>query len=218
MNGSLTIFDLDETLIAGDSALIWHEFLVQQGIITEPNFLQEDQRLMGLYAIGQLDMQDYLDFTMAAISHVPSHEVDRLAEICVTEKILPHLYPQAKKLLSELQKQQSYLLMISATASFLVNKVAKHLGFNAAMGIDLALKNGCYSSQIVGIATYQSGKVQRLNQWLNTQKTGFNPISFYTDSINDLPLCLQVDKPVMVNPCALLTVHAKAYQWPILSW
>jgi len=218
MNKPLIIFDLDETLIAGDSALIWSEFLVQQGIITCPNFLQEDRRLMALYALGELDMQAYLNFSMAAISHLSCAEVDRLAELCVLEQILPRLYPQAKSLLASLQAQQIDTLMISATVTFIVEKVAKKLAFSDAMGIDLVVKDGAYSTQISGTATYRSGKVKRLKQWLAKQPDTFSPINFYTDSINDLPMCMHVDNPTMVNPCAQLKKQAQRYQWPILSW
>lgn len=218
MNKPLIIFDLDETLIAGDSALIWSEFLLQQGIITNPDFLQEDRRLMALYALGELDMQAYLNFSMAAISHLSCAKVDRLAELCVTQQILPRLYPQAKSLLASLQAQQIDTLMISATVSFIVEKVAKKLAFSDAMGIDLVVKNGCYSAQISGVPTYRSGKVERLEQWLAKQKNTFTPINFYTDSINDLPLCLHVDNPTVVNPCAQLKKQAQQFQWPILAW
>ncbi|PKH02181.1 HAD-IB family hydrolase [Psychromonas sp. MB-3u-54] len=218
MSDPLTIFDLDETLISGDSGLIWNEFLVQQGIITNPGFLQEDRRLMALYALGELDMQAYLHFVMDPISQLPCAEVDRLAELCVTQQILPRLYPQAKSMLADLQAQKIDTLMISATVSFLVEKVAKKLAFKDAMGINLVVENGCYSAQISGTATYRSGKVKRLKQWLAEQPTVFAPIDFYTDSINDLPLCLHVDHPTMVNPCAQLKKQAQRYQWPVLAW
>jgi len=218
MSDLLTIFDLDETLIAGDCGLIWNEFLVRQGIITCPDFLQEDRRLMALYALGELDMQAYLHFVMAPISKLPCAEVDLLAELCVTEQILPRLYPQAKNLLADLQTQKTDTLMISATVSFLVKKVAKKLAFKDAMGIDLVVENGCYSAQISGTATYRSGKVKRLKQWLAEQPSVFSSIDFYTDSINDLPLCLHVDNPTMVNPCAQLKKQAQHHQWPILAW
>lgn len=217
-SNELIIFDLDETLIAGDSALIWHEFLVKQGIITCPDFLTEDRRLMALYALGELDMQAYLDFSVAAISHLDCKEVDRLAMQCVTEQILPRLYPQANRLLVKLCEEQTNTLMISATVSFLVEKIAQKLNMGDAMGIDLVLENNRYTSKIAGIPTFRTGKVERLQQWLMAQSRQCYPISFYTDSINDLPLCLHVDNPIMVNPCAQLKHQAQLHQWPILNW
>ena len=218
MTNSLTIFDLDETLIAGDSALIWSEFLVQQGVITDPGFLQEDRRLMTLYALGELDMQVYLEFVMAPISDLSTAEVDRLASLCVEQQILPRLYRQAQSILTKLHQQQIFTLMISATVSFIVEKVAEKLAIKDALGIDLVIENGCYTAKIQGTATYRSGKVIRLKEWLMQQENSFTPIDFYTDSINDLPLCLHVDNPTMVNPCPQLIKQALLYNWPIISW
>jgi HAD superfamily hydrolase (TIGR01490 family) len=218
MKQSLTIFDLDETLIAGDSALIWNEFLVQEGVITDPKFLQEDRRLMNLYALGELDMQAYLSFAMAPISHLSTVEVDRLAAQCVEQQILPRLYPQAQSLLTKLYEEKICTLIISATVSFIVKKVAEGLAIKNALGIDLVVEDGCYTSKIKGTATYRSGKVIRLNEWLMLQKRSFSPLEFYTDSINDLPLCLHVDNPIMVNPCRQLIQQAQLYNWPVLSW
>lgn len=214
----LTIFDLDETLIDGDSGLIWNAFLVDKGIVSDPGFLQEDRRLMALYALGELDIQTYLNFTMAAIQHLSAEEIDNLAEQCVNEHILPRLYPQAKALLADLKIQQKYTLMISATVSFLVKKVAQKLNVNDAMGIDLVIKNGTYSAQIQGTASYQKGKVIRLKEWLKITPNRYTSIDFYTDSINDLALCLHADNPIMVNPCTQLKKQALRNQWPILNW
>ncbi|MCG6201828.1 HAD family hydrolase [Psychromonas antarctica] len=218
MKQSLTIFDLDETLIAGDSALIWSEFLVQEGVITDPKFLQEDRRLMNLYALGELDMQAYLSFAMAPIRHLSTVEVDRLAALCVEQQILPRLYPQAQSLLTKLYEEKICTLIISATVSFIVKKVAERLAIKNALGIDLVVEDGCYTSKIKGTATYRSGKVIRLNEWLMLQNRSFSPLEFYTDSINDLPLCLHVDNPIMVNPCRQLIQQAQLYNWPVLSW
>jgi HAD superfamily hydrolase (TIGR01490 family) len=230
--------DQEEAMTLSDRIFLMNKGkIVQQGsaehIYTQPNnefvasfmgnynLLSAPQasQLLGLNIQGKLAiMQAYLHFAMAAISHLSCAEVDRLAELCVQEQILPRLYPQAKKLLASLQAQQIDTLMISATVSFLVEKVAKKLAFSDAMGIDLVIQNGCYSAQISGTATYRSGKVKRLKQWLAEQPATFSPINFSTDSINDLPLCLHVDNPTLVNPRAQLKKQAQQFQWPILCW
>lgn len=218
MKQPLYIFDLDETLIAGDSAMLWHQFLVKKGIITDLLFLAEDRHLMALYAEGKLDMLEYLDFAMAPLRHLTKVQVDELVDECVQTCILPTLYPQARQLLDELKQANITTLLISATVSFIVHKVARKLGIQHAMGIDMQVKNGGYSAEVVGIATYREGKVKRFQSWLAEQEVAYGTTYFYTDSINDLPLCEYAQHPRVVNPCPQLQLHAEEKGWQQLAW
>ncbi|MEI6897783.1 MAG: HAD family hydrolase [Psychromonas sp.] len=218
MQNDITIFDLDETLIATDSAMLWHQFLVAKKIVTEPNFLLEDQRLMGLYAIGKLDMPTYLQFCMAPLAKLSKENVDQLVEECVQSCILPCLYPQALNLLKKLHQADKKTIIISATMSFIVEKVARQLGVKSAMGIDMKIINGCYSDQIQGIATFREGKVKRLKIWLAENNKENSRLTFYTDSINDLAMCQFVNKAIVVNPCTRLLQQAQHNDWQQLTW
>jgi HAD superfamily hydrolase (TIGR01490 family) len=218
MKQPLYIFDLDETLIAGDSAMLWHQFLVKKGIITDLFFLAEEQHLMALYAEGKLDMLEYLDFTMAPLQHLAKAQVDELVDECVQTCILPTLYPQARQLLDELKQANITTVLISATVSFIVHKVARQLGIQHAMGIDMQIKNGGYSAEVLGIASYREGKVKRFQAWLAEQNVIYGATYFYTDSINDLPLCEYAQHPRVVNPCPQLQLHATAKGWQQLAW
>lgn len=218
MNLPLYVFDMDETLINGDCAMLWHQFLVEKSIVTEPEFLIEDRRLMELYARGEMEMQRYLAFSISPISHLTVNEVKKLAEQCVEEKILPHLFPQAQSLIHQLQQQKHTLLIISASVSFLVEAVAKRIGISHAIGIDLVVENGHFTPSIIGTPSYQSGKVTRLKQWCSQYFDKYNRIHFYTDSINDLPLCEYSDFVYLVNPCERLATYAKGKPWQKLNW
>lgn len=218
MTNPLYVFDMDETLVNGDCAMLWHEFLVEKGIVRNLNFIEEDQRLMRLYAKGELDMQTYLDFSVEPISHLSIKEIVELADLCVEEKILPRVFPEALTLLEQLRQQQHSVLIISATVAFLVEAVAKRLGVKHALGINLVTNKNRLSSTILGTASYQQGKVTRLQQWCESHSTGFTAVHFYTDSINDLPLCEHVDFAYLVNPCEKLAKKGEEYNWQIFSW
>lgn len=218
MDKPLYVFDMDDTLINGDCAMLWHQFLVEQNIATAPNFIKEDQRLMALYTKGEMDMADYLTFSIEPIRHLSVENIEQLADKCVAEKILPRVFPQAQQLIEKLHQQPCTMLIISASVSFIVQAVARKIGIQHAIGIDLVIKNNHYTPAISGTASYQQGKVIRLKQWCEQHPTEFSEVHFYTDSINDLPLCEYADHAYLVNPCPRLTEQAKNKPWQILAW
>ncbi len=218
MSHLLYVFDMDETLINADCSMLWNAFLVEKGIATEPNFLEEDQRLMGLYAQGELDMEDYLAFAMAPITHLPIAEVHQLVEECLNSHVMPTLFQSASSLLEQLKRDGIDILIISASVSFLVEAVARRLGLTQALGIDIVEKEGCYSAQISGVPSYREGKVTRLEAWVKQQPKSYSEVHFYTDSINDLPLCEYADYAYLVNPCPQLAEFSHRENWTVLNW
>lgn len=218
MSNPLYVFDMDDTLINGDCAMIWNTFLVEKGIATQPDFLAEDRRLMALYAAGEMDMEDYLQFSMAPLADIPIEHIHALAAECVDSHIMPRLYPQAKQLIEQLNRNNITMLIISASVTFLVEAVAKRLGIATALGIDLIQTDGCYSNNILGVPSYREGKVTRLEAWQMAQQQPYADIHFYSDSINDLPLCQHADFTYLVNPCPRLREHADQPNWTVLNW
>ena len=218
MSKPLYVFDLDETLINADCAMIWNEFMVKKGIATAPNFIEEDKRLMGLYAEGKMDMEDYLTFSMKPIENMPIEQVNALVEECVENHILTKQFPQAKTLIEQLSGDEIDMVIISASVTFLVEAVGQRIGIPNVLGIDLVEADNRYSAEIDGIPSYREGKVTRLKQWLETQPDNYSEIHFYTDSVNDLPLCEYADYAYLVNPCPRLKEHTKRPNWTVLSW
>ncbi|MCW8348680.1 HAD-IB family hydrolase [Vibrio sp. ZSDZ65] len=214
----LYVFDMDETLFDVDCAVLWHEFLVEKEITTTANFREEDARLMALYAQGELDMKDYLSFSIAPLKGISDREVGLWVEQCIDEKIMPRFYPQAKALLASLKRDEVDTVMISASVSFLVNAIAQRIGIDVAMGIDLVKEKNTYTSEIEGVPTYRDGKVIRLKQWLVEQNRTYKAIHFFTDSINDLPLCQYADFVYLVNPCRQLQRLSHQEHWKVLDW
>ncbi len=215
---SLYIFDLDHTLIACDCTMVWNEFLVEEGLADGKTFVAEDRRLMALYDQGKLSIDDYLKFAMAPLVRRPISELQQLVIRCVKERIIPTHYPAARELIERLAAQQIDMIIISASPTFLVQKVAARLNIHNALGIDLVEQQGRYTSEILGVASYQQGKVTRLKQWLAMTGNHYDALHFYTDSINDLPLCEYVDHVCLINPCRLLVEHGRIHKWPILTW
>lgn len=218
MSKPLYVFDMDETLVNGDAAMMWNEFLVEKGIASDASFVEEDQRLMGLYTQGKLDMEDYLTFAMQPLVDMTTQQVNALVEECVDTKVLPNLFKQTLPLIDQLKRDEIDMLIISASVTFLVEVVGRKLGIPEALGIDLVEKQGRYTSKIEGVPSYREGKVTRLEQWIAAQPTTYSEIHFYTDSINDLPLCEYADYAYLVNPCSRLKALSDRPNWQILNW
>lgn len=218
----LTVFDLDETLVHGDTSVTWRRFLQEKGIITDPNFSIKDKEMMQQYAQGTLNLQEYMDFSLAPLSQIDTKTVDAFVAECIMKNVVQNVYPEAQTLTNSLLLENpDDVLIISATVSFIVKQVAKSMGIRHAIGVDLAVKSGCYSSEIVGVPSFREGKVERLKSWLTSQELSgifYDHIAFYTDSINDLPLCEFADEVYTVNPCPQLLPIAKANDWGILRW
>lgn len=218
MSKPLYVFDMDETLINADCAMIWNEFMVEKGIATSPNFIEQDQRLMALYAQGKMDMEDYLQFSMSPLVDIPIEQVNVLVEECVERHILTKQFKQSKVLIDQLKEQGIQMVIISASVTFLVQAVGRRLGIDVALGIDLIEDGGRYTAEIRGVPSYREGKVTRLKQWLDSQPEPYSNIHFYTDSINDLPLCEYADHAYLVNPCPRLRARARSTDWQVLNW
>ena len=218
MSKPLYVFDMDETLVNGDAAMMWNEFLVEKGIASDASFVEEDQRLMGLYTQGKLDMEDYLTFAMQPLVDMTTQQVNALVEECVDTKVLPNLFKQTLPLIEQLKRDEIDMLIISASVTFLVEVVGRKLGIPEALGIDLVEKQGRYTPKIEGVPSYREGKVTRLEQWIAAQPTTYSEIHFYTDSINDLPLCEFADYAYLVNPCPRLKALSDRPNWQILNW
>jgi HAD superfamily hydrolase (TIGR01490 family) len=192
--------------------------MVEKGIATAPNFIEEDKRLMGLYAEGKMNMEDYLTFSMKPLENMPIEQVNALVEECVENHILVKLFPQAKTLIEQLLRDEIDMVIISASVTFLVEAVGRRIGIPNALGIDLVVADNRYSAEIDGIPSYREGKVTRLKQWLETQPDNYSEIHFYTDSNNDLPLCEYANYAYLVNPCPRLKEHTDRPNWTVLSW
>lgn len=215
---ALAIFDLDETLIHGDCASLWAVEMTKLGWADGEAFIAREQELMRLYSTGELAMEDYMAFTLAPLVGRTPEEVAHVVEPFVEDVIEPIFYSDASRALAAHRAAGDRLLVISASAHFLVSAIAERFGIGEVLAIHLELQHGFYSGRTEGVLTYREGKVTRLHAWLAEQNENLAGASFYSDSRNDLPLLQLVDSPFTVNPDPTLRAHAEQAGWPILSW
>lgn len=215
---TLAIFDLDDTLIDGDCASLWSAEMAKIGWVDGESFLARDHQLMALYAQGELAMEDYMAFSLSPLVGRTPEEVAFVVEPFVEDVIEPLLHSDATRCLATHRKAGDRVVIISASAHFLVSAIAQRLGIKDILAIDLDIQHGCYSGNTQGVLTYREGKVTRLKQWLADNAETLDGAYFYSDSRNDLPLLKQIDHPRAVNPDPQLRQYAEQAGWPILSW
>ncbi|AYC32224.1 HAD family hydrolase [Pseudomonas cavernae] len=214
----LAIFDLDETLIDGDCASLWCKQMADLEWVDGESFLAREHELMNLYAEGKLAMEDYMDFSLSPLVGRTAEEVAHVVEPFVEDVIEPLIYSDACKRLAEHRAAGDRLLVISASAHFLVSAIAERLGIDEVLAIDLEEQHGCYTGRTTGVLTYREGKVTRLQAWLAEHEESLEGASFYSDSRNDLALLQRVGRPHAINPDPVLRQHAEEAGWPVLLW
>lgn len=213
----LAIFDMDETLIACDSSTLWLAYLVEKGLAPAA-MLETEKAMMQLYHAGNLSMQSYMDFTLRPLAGKSVTEVDEMAQDYVSRIVPNKVYSQALTQLQWHREQQHAILIISATADFIVCKIAAALGVSDVIAIELQTENERYTGATRGVLSFHEGKVERLQHWLKARNRTLSGSYGYSDSVNDLPLLEAVDKPHVVNPSASLQEMVRPRQWPQLSW
>ncbi len=214
---ALAIFDLDNTLLGGDSDYLWGEFLVEQGYVDGARYQHANQRFYEQYLAGTMDINEFLSFQLQPLAAHPLETLLQWRAQYLKEKIDPILLPAAQQLIARHQKQHDTLLIITATNDFITAPIAQKLGIPHLIATEAEMKNGRYTGQVHGIPSYQQGKVYRLTQWLDTHQHTLDGSYFYTDSHNDLPLLEQVTHPVAVDPDPTLKQIAKDNGWKIIS-
>ncbi|HLV16096.1 MAG TPA: HAD family hydrolase [Pseudomonas sp.] len=215
---ALAIFDLDETLINGNSPSLWGRYLGAQGWLDPDTFVPQEQALVRLYAERRLTLEAYLEFTLQPLAGRTPAECRALADRFTREVIAPRVFPEALDCLARHRDAGDEILVISATQRFLVEAICTHLDIRHALGTDMEVVDGRYSGRTRGILTYREGKIEALRAWQRQQGRPAETCHFYSDSQNDLPLLCAVDIPHAVNPDPTLRAHAEAHGWDILDW
>jgi len=213
----LTLFDLDNTLIAGDSDHGWGEFLVTKHIVDADYYKRMNDQFYQDYQNGQLDMSAYLEFSLAPLGKLNHSALTQLHEQFMEEVIEPLWLPKAEALIQKHRDNGDTLMIITSTNRFVVEPICNKLGVEHLIATELEQQSNQYTGHVSGIPSYKEGKVTRLNQWLEQSAISMTDSSFYSDSINDLPLLEIVDHPVAVDPCPQLKTVALQRGWNIIS-
>lgn len=214
---TLAIFDLDNTLLAGDSDHAWGEFLVEESIVDAEEYQRANDRFYQEYLNGELDIMRYLSFALQPLARHDLRQLLAWREEFVDKKIRPMMLPKAAELLDSHRSQGHTLLIITATNRFVTEPVAELLGIEHLIATEPELVNGRYTGEVAGIPSFQDGKVTRLHDWLESTGESLEGAWFYSDSHNDVPLLRKVENPVAVDPDPTLENIAKENGWKIMS-
>ncbi|MEN8259707.1 MAG: HAD family hydrolase [Pseudomonadota bacterium] len=214
---SLSIFDLDNTLIAGDSDYLWGQFLVDRGVVDRARYEQANQQFYEDYKNGSLDMESYLEFALRPLAENDTQALNSLRSQFMEACICPILLEAAKQLIERHRTAGDTLLVITATNRFVTEPIAELYGIENLLATTPEIVDGRYTGRLAGIPCFQEGKVKRLEQWLELTGNTLEESWFYSDSHNDLPLLQRVDHPVVVDPDNILEAFAEKAGWPVIS-
>jgi len=214
---ALAIFDLDHTLLSGDSDHSWGQYLVDRKLVDPEENKRRNDYFYEQYKAGTLDIHEFLAFALKPLTEHPLEMMLTEREQFLKERIEPLISQKSRDLIQKHKDQGDALLIITATNGFVTHPIAELLGIDDIIAPEPEFVDGAYTGGIVGIPSFQHGKVTRLNSWLEEQQLTLEGSYFYSDSHNDLPLLEIVDNPVAVDPDDTLKAKAEQQGWPIIS-
>ncbi len=214
----LALFDLDNTLLAGDSDFEWAQFLIDRGVLDRATYEARNQAFYDQYKAGTLDIHEFLDFQLKPLSQYPRTVLDAWHAEYMKQRILPMIRDSARALVDK--HRDEVRVIITATNSFVTAPIARAFGIEHLIATEPEVRDGVFTGGVSGTPCFREGKVERLEAWLAERGENIKSVlksTFYSDSHNDLPLLEQVGHPVAVDPDAALRAHAAARGWPIIS-
>lgn len=214
---SLTIFDLDETLISIDSDHAWGEFLVDKKLVDKKNFRNRNNFFYEQYKQGSLDVHAYLKFACEILTRLPVNQLLEIRREFVEEKIKPRILPKALALIDFHRQEGHSLLVITATLEFVTEPIVELLDIPHLIAPIPEIRDSLYTGEITGTPSFQEGKLIRLKEWLRDKPHHLDQSRFYSDSINDIPLLEAVGHPIVVDPDERMQKEARKRNWKIIS-
>jgi HAD superfamily hydrolase (TIGR01490 family) len=214
---ALAIFDLDHTLLNGDSDYLWGEYMVANKIVDADVYQRENKAFLDDYLRGNLDNEVYLKFALKPLTQYPIDRLHAWRSDYVSHWIKPIVAKGTEALLDKHRAQGDELIIISATNLFITAPIAELLGIDQILSTEPEIIDNQYTGRYLGTPTFKEGKVTVLNEWLKNSNHSLNNSYFYSDSINDLPLLEQVSIPIVVNPDDKLSIVAQSRNWQILD-
>jgi HAD superfamily hydrolase (TIGR01490 family) len=215
---NLALFDLDNTLLAGDSDFEWAQFLIEQGVLDREVYEAQNQLFYDQYKAGTLNIMEFLDFQLKPLSRHPRKVLDQWHGDYMKKKIHPMLRDSARLLVEK--HKSDVRVLITATNSFVTAPIARLFGIVHLIATEPEQRNGEFTGGVSGLPCFKEGKPKRLETWLAARGEtlqSYEKTFFYSDSHNDLPLLKMVTNPVVVDPDDKLRSHAVAAGWPVMS-
>lgn len=213
----LALFDLDNTLIAGDSDHLWGDFLVSQGRVDAIEHKALNAHFYDQYKNGELNIDEYLAFALGPMAGMTKETLAPLQRQFVRDHIEPILLDAAFALLEQHRALGDTLVIITATNTLVTQPIADRLGVEHLIGCEAEIIEGCYTGKPTGMPSFAQGKVARIQTWCEENKKSMENAVFYSDSQNDLPLLRTVDRAIAVDPDDRLREEAVRKGWDIIS-
>jgi len=213
----LALFDLDNTLLDGDSDYAWAQFLIEEGVLHAGDYNSKNDYFYERYKDGTLDIHEFLDFQLAPLAKRPRAQLDAWHNEFMRRKIRPMILPKAPQLIAK--HADALTAIVTATNRFITRPIADELGVRDLIATDIEEMDGVFTGKPRGTPTFREGKIQRVDEWLAAKGRKLADFEswFYSDSLNDLPLLERVTHPIAVDPDATLRAHATKRKWPIIS-
>ena len=217
MKKRLALFDLDNTLLAGDSDHAWAQHLIEEGVLHPDEYHAKNDWFYERYKDGTLDIHEFLDFQLAPIANRPRAQLDAWHEDFMQRRIRPIIPPKAVELVAS--HRDALTAIITATNRFITSPIARELGVENLIATDIEEVDGVFTGRPRGTPCFRDGKIERLDEWLAARGERLADYEswFYSDSLNDLPLLERVTHPVAVDPDPTLRAHASKQGWPVIS-
>jgi len=216
----LALFDLDNTLLAGDSDYEWGQFLVDRGVLERETYEAQNRVYYEQYVAGTLDIHEYLGFALRPLAEHEPEDLARWHGEFMRLRIAPMIGAAARRLVRRHAEAGDLCAIITATNSFVTAPIAREFGVEHLIATEPEMRGGRFTGRVAGVPCFREGKVERLDLWLRglgRSLAGFTESSFYSDSHNDLPLLERVTRPVAVDPDASLAAEASRRGWDSLS-
>lgn len=214
---TLAIFDLDNTLLGGDSDHAWGEFLIERGWVDAAWYRGENDRFYADYCRGELDIIAYSEFVFSVLTREQPETLAAWHQDFMQSVVNRLILPKGRELLESHRQQGHRLLIITATNRFITAPIAAELGVSDLIATEPEVREGRYTGKVEGVPCYQDGKITRLEAWLEETGESSEGCWFYSDSRNDIPLLEYATHPVAVDPDDVLREHARAQGWPVMS-
>jgi len=217
---NLVLFDLDNTLLDGDSDYEWARFLIDKGVLDGVEYEARNNEFFRLYKSGKLDIVEFLDFQLAPLAAYPRAQLDRWHAEFMQSRIRPLMGAAAKALVSRHLDEGSLCAIVTATNTFITAPIAREFGIPHLVGTELEERDGRYTGKPHGTPSFREGKLVRVDEWLTSLGHAWGEFPqtwFYSDSLNDLPLLERVARPVAVDPDDTLRSVAATRGWPVIS-
>lgn len=216
----LALFDLDNTLLDGDSDFEWSQFLIRIGILDRELFEVKNLAFYEQYKAGTLDIHEFLDFQLKPLSRHSRKVLDDWHRQFMDQSVMPMIRQPARDLVRLHRDAGDICVIITATNSFVTAPIAREFGVEHLIATEPEQRDGEFTGGVAAVPCFREGKITRLDSWLNERGwtlDSFEESTFYSDSLNDLPLLSRVKRPVAANPDETLLKHARQLGWDVIS-